>query len=144
MKSTTNNSTTVYSEATSAYDSEWVIYRLRTTHIPPCSTYRVVQNSAENRCVSSFNSVITHGISIVWYQKLPKSVAKKCINTKSSCNCSKHMKNSTGTVSSTGFLKTNAYEFGTKSCLRVLQLKTYIINKSTKTCLLYTSPSPRD
>ena len=79
---------------------------------------------------------------------------KKCIITKSSYNCSKYMKNvkmlghsstpprgqgqfhngnSAGTVSSTGFLKIFAYEFGTKSCLRVLQ-RLNIINKSTKTC----------
>ena len=29
--------------------------------------------------------------------------------------------NSTGTVSSTGFLKTNILEFGTKSCLEIMQ-----------------------
>ena len=44
-----------------------------------------------------------------------------------------HNGNSAGTVSSTGFLKIFAYEFGTKSCLRVLQ-RLNIINKSTKTC----------
>ena len=79
-------------------------------------------------------------------------MAKKCIITKSSYNCSKYMKNVkmlghssipprgqgqfhngnfAGTVSSKGFLKIFAYEFGTKSCLRVLQ-RFNIINKSTK------------
>ena len=100
----------------------------------------MVQNSAENRCISSFNTVIHHGISQIWYQKLPEVWQKKCIFTKSSYNCSKYMKNvkmlghsstpprgqgqfhngnSAGTVSSTGFLKIFAYEFGTESCLSV-------------------------
>ena len=55
--------------------------------------YHVVPISAENRCISSFNAVKPDEISLIWYQKLPESVVKKCINTKSSCNSSKHMKN---------------------------------------------------
>ena len=38
--------------------------------------YRVVQNSVENRCISSFYTVKTHEISLFWYQKLPENVAK--------------------------------------------------------------------
>ena len=77
---------------------------------------------------------------------------KNNINTKNACNFSKYMNNgkmlghystpprgqgqfhygnSAGTVSSTGFLKIFAYEFGTKSCLSMLQ-RLYIINKCTK------------
>ena len=44
-----------------------------------------------------------------------------------------HYGKSTGTVSSTEFLKIFAYEFGAKSCLRMLK-RLDSINKSTKTC----------